>query len=88
MGAAMRCRITGTSQCSRDRKGWVKCISRWCDAEPKEYECGGCGRHIVQLAGPVTGTCGACTLNPGWFNDPMMAHIIDPGNLRRPPSVH
>ncbi len=83
----MRCRITGR-QCARDTKGWRKCRFDRCDAEQQEFDCPSCGRHIVQLAGPFTGTCGACATNPGWWNDPMMAHIVDPGKLRRPPSVH
>jgi hypothetical protein len=50
-----------------------------------EFDCTECGRHIIQIAGPVSPfhLCAACTFLPGWMTMPSVAAAIDPDHHRR-----
>jgi hypothetical protein len=51
-----------------------------------EFDCCECGRHIIQIAGPVSefGLCAACTFMPGWLDDPKLVAVLDPDRARDP----
>ena len=56
------------------------------DAMPAgEFDCTECGRHIIQIAGPVSEfqLCAACLTIPGWYTVPEIVRLLDPNNLRR-----
>lgn len=65
-------------------------VEHWMDDNcGREFDCVGCGRHIVSfgnltLSAAHPDTCAACWSIPGWFNDPEVARILDPDNTRRP----
>lgn len=50
------------------------------DAHILEFDCCECGRHIIQICGPVYDPpmCAACLMIPGWCHDPVLARSIDP----------
>jgi hypothetical protein len=45
-----------------------------------EFDCAECGRHIVRFMddGPSR-LCAECTTLPGWFKDPRLREMLDPG---------
>jgi hypothetical protein len=49
-------------------------------AEPAEFDCINCGRHIINIGMPVSEPqlCMTCIWLPGWFNDPELRHRLDP----------
>lgn len=48
-------------------------------AQAVEFDCVGCGRHIVRFAAPPgADTCAECTFSPGWFRDPELVALLDP----------
>jgi hypothetical protein len=58
-----------------------------------EFDCVECGRHIKAIIGNKflqgihPNTCGACYSIPGWWRKPEIAKMIDPENLRKPPTT-
>ncbi len=53
-----------------------------------EFDCAECGFHIIDVSGLVRDPplCMHCLYLPGWFNDPKLCAIFDPGNYRRVPA--
>jgi hypothetical protein len=48
--------------------------------DEQEFICADCERRIVMFCGPEGTThCGLCQYLPGWFNDPQLRAIFDPG---------
>lgn len=47
----------------------------------KEFYCVECGVHVVAVVWIVGSPllCGQCIHVPGWFNDPTLAELFDPG---------
>jgi hypothetical protein len=52
-----------------------------------EFDCADCGRHIVLgvVAAPADGLCAHCRWWPGWPDQPVLRHMIDPEDDARPP---
>jgi hypothetical protein len=48
--------------------------------ECPEFNCSECGRHIIQVCGPVNefALCAACLAFPGWYEEPELRRLIDP----------
>ena len=51
------------------------------DDHVREFDCTGCGRHIISLCEPpgMPDICGLCMWMPGWFKDPQLRERLDPG---------
>jgi hypothetical protein len=52
-----------------------------------EFDCGDCGMHVVQIVGEVVpnpALCAECIALPGWFNDPQLRKMLDPGGWAKP----
>jgi len=48
-------------------------------AEPQEFDCAECGRHIFRFGAPAElPLCAHCIHLPGWFEDPELQRILDP----------
>ena len=45
-----------------------------------EFDCSECGRHIIQICGPVNlfHLCAACMTIPGWYKIPELRERLDP----------
>jgi hypothetical protein len=49
---------------------------------PAEFICSECGAHVVAItadATPYGALCAHCLHMPGWFRDPRLVAIFDPG---------
>jgi hypothetical protein len=60
-------------------------------AGPYEYDCSECGRHIVNILGPVPfDLCATCISLPGWMDDPELVLVLDPDSapIQVDPSEH
>lgn len=47
-----------------------------------EFDCAECGAHVVQIVAeemPKVALCCQCIALPGWFNDPTLVRMLDPG---------
>jgi len=46
-----------------------------------EFDCAECGRHIINVGGTSPfNLCAVCIAMPGWYNDPKLVEVLDPGS--------
>jgi len=50
-----------------------------------EFHCVSCGRHIISLGDASKAPeCGLCDHMPGWFRNPELRAVMDPGHTGNP----